>query len=127
MKGVRKPGVIRVQEADELTTAAGEAGVERGALTAVLLEHDLDVVAETLQHSARVVGRPVIHHDDLRLRMGLLQRALDGLRQEPPVVVVVDDDARAGDNGDKEGIDDRSFPHPRARGVHSTCRQDICR
>jgi hypothetical protein len=70
--------------------------MERRRLTAVLLENHPHTVSVPLDNRARLVGRTVVNDDNLAVRVGLRERALDSRRHEQRVVVVVDNHADKG-------------------------------
>ncbi len=74
---VRQDHVVRIQEHDVIGLRhTGAAVACRGRARIVLIDVP-DSIAIGRQHRARVVGRAVIHHDDLYVAIGLPQYAVD--------------------------------------------------
>src|SRR5207237_3915511 len=86
----RKQNVVGIEEEDYIPATPGESGVQGRVLAAVLLEHGYNSVAVTGNDLGRAVRGAVVHHNDLRIPVSLVQGAVDGLPQETPIVVVVE-------------------------------------
>src|ERR1700761_3993209 len=87
-----KKDVVRVQKADHVATALGIRCVEGGRLSAVALEDSLNLTTKARNHFLGVVLGSVVDNNDFAVAIRLLQRAIDRVRHEPPVVIVVNDD-----------------------------------
>jgi hypothetical protein len=86
-------GVVSVQKQDHGAPARGEPGVEGGRLAAVRFQHRNDPVAVLRDDMLGAVRGTVVHDDDFRIPVGLVESAFDGLPEKTAVVVVVNDDA----------------------------------
>jgi len=85
----RQPPVVGVKECDELAVAGVDAPVPRRGRAGVVLPDvcHLCILEEGLDLRPRVVRGAVIDDDDLDARIRLVERALDGLRDESLGVV----------------------------------------
>ena len=99
----RLPGVVGVEERDELAAAQTDAEVLRPRLAELVGADVADAtVGEERPHRVgRVVGRAVVDDDEFPVRERLREHRLDRDRQEPGVVL------RGHDDGD-EGHDSSS-------------------
>src|SRR5262249_41978164 len=97
--------VVRVEKDDDLSLAQPKSRIERRRLTAVLLQDRDDPLAVGRYDFPRLVRGPVVHHDHFGVGVSLRQGSVDGVSQEPAVVVIVNDDARQRGAGH-----DRSLP-----------------
>jgi len=62
----------------------------------ILVDVTQPSVSETVCHCPGVVSGTVVNHDDLKIRVGLIQHALDGLAQIMALVVGWNDNAYCG-------------------------------
>ena len=86
--------VVAVEEQDKGAVRAAQTGIARGGNAAVRLPHHLErhadrrVVRQRVQHAAgRVVGRAVVHDDDLFGQHGLHAQRQHRLAQHRPLVI----------------------------------------
>jgi hypothetical protein len=91
--------IVGVQETNDLAGAGGETCVERRSLAPVLLENLDDPTGVTVDDGAGLIRRAVVDDDDLAVRVGLAERAVDRLAHIAGVVEVVDDDAHERSGG----------------------------
>jgi len=76
-------------------------------MASIRLDHRDHALAVGFDHLAGIVGRAIIDDDDLYTCVGLRQRAVDRIRQEPAAIVIGNDDTD----------DDGRFPVPNRRAI----------
>src|SRR5207244_4040860 len=89
----RRKQVIGIQKTDPFTAARSKPRVERRSLTTVFLEPGDNTRSITCNDLARVIRRAVVHYNYFRVRVALIQSAVNGVAQKSTIVIVVDDDA----------------------------------
>jgi hypothetical protein len=89
---IRVKDVVCVEEGHHVAVGRGEAGVQRGCLTAPGLHDEANPLGVPARDRHRVVGGTVVDHGDPDEGIILVQRAVDRLGEVEAVVVVVDDD-----------------------------------
>src|SRR2546426_10140229 len=95
---LRQPHVVRVQQRDDFATRVFESKIKRGSLPAIRLLQITNGISEFSQARRRVVGRTVVHHQNLPLlrRKILRQDTRDRFLYVLPVVVAIDQDGEKG-------------------------------
>src|SRR6266478_8300505 len=94
----RQPDVIRIQQRDHFAARMLETEIERRGLPAIRLSQVADRISKFPQSFLRVIGRTIIHHQNLPLfsweilRQGARNRFFDVLT----VVVGIDQNAEEG-------------------------------
>ena len=90
---VRLPLVVGVQERDEVAGGELHPGVPRGRHAGVRAYDVLQArILDGLQTIRRIVGRPIVHHEDVEIGVGLSERARDRAHDDVSAVVRGDDD-----------------------------------
>jgi hypothetical protein len=81
------PQVIRILKRDNLATRGFYSPIARDGSASIGLRDDTNPIAELTQPRLRIVGRTVINHDQLEIRVRLLKHIGDRLTyQFAPVV-----------------------------------------
>ena len=87
-----RPHVVGVEEGDPLAPRFLDSPVAGRRLAPIGLPEHAHRRAKTLGHRRRVIGRAVVHHEDLLRRPRLTEYRAQSLRQEARSVVAGDDD-----------------------------------
>jgi len=87
--------VVGIEEGDVLAPGLPDPAVARGGEAPVLLADVTDPVPVRRQRPDRVVGRPVVHDDDLEARVALREHAVDRLGDQIRAVVGGNDHAES--------------------------------
>src|SRR6266508_805295 len=84
LKLVGSPPVVVVQQRQVVTQRVEDARVASGGLPAIRLVPEVPdaPIVEGVQERHEVGRRPVVNHDDLEIREGLIQHASDGRLQK---------------------------------------------
>jgi hypothetical protein len=101
---VERPGVVAVEQGDQLAAGLAEGAIHRADEAAVLLMDDPHArlgPEPRVEHPAGAVGRAVVDHHDLDelARIVLAQRAVDRGGDEALMVVGRDDGGHGGAGG----------------------------
>ncbi|VTR70291.1 hypothetical protein DESC_780479 [Desulfosarcina cetonica] len=83
----RQPGVVRIQKGDQIAAGGTDTGVTGRADPLVGLADDPDAGPIGRQTMGRVIGGPVIDHDQLQCGIVLAENRVDGMIDRPAPVV----------------------------------------
>ena len=83
----RQPQVIGIQKGDQFPRSRSDPGVAGRTHAPVFLSQQADPVAVGSQNGVGGIGGPVVHHDQLGIRILLCQYRIDGLADDPAPVV----------------------------------------
>src|SRR5262249_6982215 len=73
------PQIIRIQERHPFALRRPDPRIPRRAHARIRLPDRPDLVSKTSQHRRRIVRRPVVHHDQLKILIRLRQHTLNRL------------------------------------------------